>query len=550
MAEFLNISFPDLPPSFLLQLFRHLPSYKDIIALQLTCKHLFNLGRSWSIWTDRLEREYGLRLKTTGECEDETPLKLFRETISVSTELRYWGVFTDGGCDEQYHTYWVDNAFTSITGDAFCSELGTDVHCIGIMVDGILDRDAQTLADREYMVQRCKLPAGRVLNDLIDGSDVGQRLHSWTTHELVHFMLTLYHDWEMGGMLGAMLFADLDENEVAEERRKMDDLVRRIDRFQKLSYFGILRYFPAVTGLTSDVSSMSFATKEHHDPHLYYYDTNFTEVYNTQIDCPVVGVIESVTISRQGQFSCPVATGVLFSVQFRQQNHNEDIKHEELVNRFVDISESHSCLEFADKVDFQSIMEAHEKGDLSCEILSQGQSAVGQWIEFESKDSSHSLVTPLLWFHFYSREEIQQQSQQDWLVMNDPDQMDQDVEHEIEANSDISHSQPESLPDMNMDMLFEAESSLGDLEDLAADFQAEDEQMLAPMEQLSSSSEENQMTIPLTKRVGANGILLKLITQENRMTEMNDFHPNPNIDINSVVLQGKKIVLPKGLYCV
>lgn len=464
-------------------------------------------------------------------------------------------MFTDGGCDEEFHAYWVDHAFTSTSWNAFCSERGIDVHCIGMMAEGIRERDEQTLAEREYMITRCKVPASRVFNDHLEQSqDICQRLRLWPTPELANFLLALYHDFEMGGDLGSMLFADCDEGvELMEEQNKLRDFVARLEVHKRLSSVGILRFLPHSNGFTSDLTSLSFTTEETQDPRLYYYDTSFTEVLNDQNNAQaIVGVIDSVTISRQGAFSCPVASGVLFSVQFKSQN--QDYLHEEIVAEFAKITTSKSSTQFTDKADLQSILSASERGELSSEILTQGQSAVGQWVEFDSQQDSLSeagqclSVKPLLWFHFHSKDEIQEQNDPEWVEIHDEDQVEQDLDVDVEESSVESHSFAGSLPEMNMEMLVDAESILGDLEDITVDLQGEEEQVLE--DHPPPLTEENKMTIPLTKRVGGNSVLLKLISQENRMGEFRDSHSIPNIDINAIILTGKKIVLPKGLYCV
>lgn len=53
--------------------------------------------------------------------------------------------------------------------------------------------------------------------------------------------------------------------------------------------------------------------------------------------------------------------------------------------------------------------------------------------------------------------------------------------------------------------------------------------------------------MPLNRPVGGNVVLLKLIRSEDRMDEFEDFHSEPNIDISSMVLKGKKLTLPVGV---
>ena len=50
----------------------------------------------------------------------------------------------------------------------------------------------------------------------------------------------------------------------------------------------------------------------------------------------------------------------------------------------------------------------------------------------------------------------------------------------------------------------------------------------------------------LSSRVSGNVVLVKLIHPENLMEEFRDLHSDPNIDINAILLNGKKITLPVG----
>lgn len=56
-------SLTDAPSDFLLGVFLSLDDFQDVIALQSTCKLLLEIGRSRAVWTDRLRKEYGLRLE-------------------------------------------------------------------------------------------------------------------------------------------------------------------------------------------------------------------------------------------------------------------------------------------------------------------------------------------------------------------------------------------------------------------------------------------------------------------------------------------------------
>lgn len=64
-------SLTELPCDFLLRLFINIPSVRDLVALQSTCKRLHVLGRTSVVWTDRLKKEYDLEIKVRPEFHQE-----------------------------------------------------------------------------------------------------------------------------------------------------------------------------------------------------------------------------------------------------------------------------------------------------------------------------------------------------------------------------------------------------------------------------------------------------------------------------------------------
>ena len=51
----------------------------------------------------------------------------------------------------------------------------------------------------------------------------------------------------------------------------------------------------------------------------------------------------------------------------------------------------------------------------------------------------------------------------------------------------------------------------------------------------------------LTQQHTCNGVLVKLIEPENRMTEWHDQHDGPNIDVNTVIFKGRQHALPQNV---
>lgn len=51
----------------------------------------------------------------------------------------------------------------------------------------------------------------------------------------------------------------------------------------------------------------------------------------------------------------------------------------------------------------------------------------------------------------------------------------------------------------------------------------------------------------LKHRVSANVVCVKLINQEDLMSEWGDDHEAPNIDINCIAFNGRRVTLPPGM---
>lgn len=114
----------------------------------------------------------------------------------------------------------VDNLFVPNHWQAFCSEFGRNVNCVGVLMPTELDRDLRQQEDRRYMIHKCRVPASRIfLDPHIAGTDLAtKRLQGWSQLELVNFMVALYHDMEAGGMWGAMLLHGVQPADIAAER--------------------------------------------------------------------------------------------------------------------------------------------------------------------------------------------------------------------------------------------------------------------------------------------------------------------------------------------
>lgn len=116
----------------------------------------------------------------------------------------------------------MDNLFLPNNWEAFCSEFGCNVNCIGVLVDRDLPRDLVEEQERQYMLHKCRIPASHLFNDPVQhGTDeVLKKLKEWSRTRLINFMVTLYNDLEGGGVWGELLLHGVPQNEIPQERVK------------------------------------------------------------------------------------------------------------------------------------------------------------------------------------------------------------------------------------------------------------------------------------------------------------------------------------------
>jgi len=53
-------------------------------------------------------------------------------------ELRFVGLYTDGGTDQNLMRYWLDYAFSPYDWLYYCSEVGNNINCVGVL-GGVAD---------------------------------------------------------------------------------------------------------------------------------------------------------------------------------------------------------------------------------------------------------------------------------------------------------------------------------------------------------------------------------------------------------------------------
>ena len=115
----------------------------------------------------------------------------------------------------------MDNMFTPNHWESFCSEFGKNVNCVGVMVEGELEKDIRKREERNFMIHKCRIPASRVFNETYHHTGIEEavrRLQAWSRPELVNFMIALCNDMEAGGMWGELLLHGVPEAERDSEK--------------------------------------------------------------------------------------------------------------------------------------------------------------------------------------------------------------------------------------------------------------------------------------------------------------------------------------------
>lgn len=236
--------FQELPSDFVIRTFCLIDDVRDVLSLQGTCKRFCALGRSRLVWLPRLEKDLGIRLEDCFDGDDSSLQQLYHRANSGRLEdVRYWGVMTDGGCDNDWLHYWVDNMFVPNHWESYCSAGGRNVHCFGLLLCDELEHDKQAAADREYIIRKCRYPAARLFYQHFSHRSIDNAyslLQCWSTPELEHFVLALYHDLQHGGPLGGLLEMGLHGQDLQQEREHMHGVMQRLEHQVSVNSRGIM----------------------------------------------------------------------------------------------------------------------------------------------------------------------------------------------------------------------------------------------------------------------------------------------------------------------
>ena len=508
----------------------------SIVALQMTCRGFweFTVRRDAYVWLLKLKREFDYRI-TGGQEVPPDYLGMYRRLARKSQRpetLRFVGVYTNGSVDpvsprdlgmwpglghvgqendlgSRMKTYWADNAFKEEMSP-FCSVVGQNVDVVGVLLDGHAALLRRERGDRAYMQRRTRF-ARFWLRRLAEEGGLGQNLDEVfpgdfpTDHQLRSFFLSILEWYELGRGIGQTLFIEADDEDDDEDDDGAD---------------GGLDQLVEARG----VRERLLAENRHLGRAIVADPTYANVVYDSSlIDGLVDGsrsyrrcVAERFIISQAGELTCPVKSGFVFgAVLGSRPVGNLDGGRDAWVSK---MQQSLGALRA-----YENIMRL----DMVMELCDQGLLPGIEAIHLcESGDESQDTLRGSVFVEF-TREELGDGCVDQWFPIgfflfdvgwrNGPSAASNARDLTELAGRQVSSS------------VIEIHRSDSD-----HDVHAEDaEDLLYP-----PPDPRTEMNVRLQLRRMLDALAIKLVTQENRMQEMEDSHEAPNIDLTRFLCQG------------
>ena len=502
----------------------------SLASLQMTCRGLseFMARRDAYFWLLKLKEEFDC-IQGSGVPEDLDYSGLYRRLKRQSRRpktLRFVGIYTNGSVDPisppdhgmwpsregeddgpglRLKTYWADNAFKEDMSP-FCSVAGQNVDVVGVLLDrhsALLECERR---DRQYMQRRTQFARFWVRRMAEEGA-MGQNMAELfgvfpTDHQLRTFFLSILEWFELGRGIGQTLFMEMDEEE--EDDDGDDDGVDRLleARSVRERLLAVDRHLGhAITADPKDANIV--------------YDASL-------IDGLVDGsrsyrrcVAERFIISRAGELTCPVKAGFVFGAELGSRAaRNMEGGRDGWVGS---MQRSLGTLRAFDNImRLDMVMERCDQGLLPrievihlCESddMRQNEFRGSVFVEFvrgERDDGPSDRWSPIGFFLFDVA----------WKngtsASGDARDLTELAGRPVSSSMIVIHRR-----DLDQD------TDVGDAED------AEGVQ-----------DPRTELNVRLQLRRMLDAVAIKLVTQENRMEEMEDMHEAPNIDLTRCLCEG------------
>jgi len=220
--------------------------------------------------------------------------------------LRWRGVSTDGGVDNDDRRYWVDKMFCPSEWDSYCSVRPMDVHCMGELEDGLAEVDQHAADRRAFMMERLRIPVRVVYGAApADGAggigEMAESLDTWSMAEMETMLLELWEGYQAGFPFGQLLFQGLHGSRRAAEIERVARIAEEILEARAVPSVE-LRYDAA------DHNAVSVPRAP-----LARCGGPADGIAQGSNDTPqLLAMADQLVVSRKGQFSCPVKAGAVF----------------------------------------------------------------------------------------------------------------------------------------------------------------------------------------------------------------------------------------------
>ncbi|KAG7672171.1 hypothetical protein Ndes2526B_g06845 [Nannochloris sp. 'desiccata'] len=592
-----NLTIQALDQGCLQELFSRCTT-NDLPAIAQTCKAFRDLlAESELVWARRLGADYRMQLDVHNSSLPGSLYPLAKQiytTPSKDGTLRFQGCLVNGSVDDMNMWYWVDNLFKN-DRSYFCSDASSNVDCLGLLLDGEVERNKKHTAANHYMRHRCRYAAALFEHihhpELANAEEILMNMvEGWSDQQLENFFLSLAENVQndANNPIGRLLFYDVPEDRIAAEEHRIRSIVAYLkDRLKSLKKDLII--LPGTSDGTTSTTSNTDRRQE------TLFDSTVLPKLQPNYPHRVSTIIYELHLSRAGSLTCPVQTGVIFvGIINRSQLKGLDAKT--AAERLHAATKDPICTAFNGLDSMEKLLSAENDGHLTksarSTIIDQ---LAGVSIEFKHKEEEATMSVgggkvpliswkPLLWFHFNSAEEF------DAINEIELDALNEIASEEEEEMEDVEEEQPSSSITVDAAGSHGAHSgavaeenqepwSDADVEDMsqgqpliyppaataAAGGDADVEQQDQGQEQADDEIEEeedapivppfmvdhtvgrNELHIPLKTPIVGNVIMVKLINQENLMDELMDGHMYPNIDMTHVHVIGKKIIMPEGI---
>lgn len=375
-------------------------------GLRKASKRMEALTKMPTLWKDKVERDFALgrmAQKMDGGCVEEMYTSVMQAWEAIGKQdverVEFEGVFTDGGCDAKNLHYWIGNAFFDEFADCYCSERGSNVHCVAEMVSNMGGTPAiETRREyRKHLLNWCQ-PLIRFIQrqDPEEGDLLVSQVVTWTTERLAAFLRQAFEEFLRGSPIMATILMDIPP----EERREMLLLMR--DLVSPACPYLVEQDEREITypnGGKNDIMCI----KRLMDPPL---DTRGCGKGH-------LSVISKVEVCRHGDFSCPVACGAIFMC-----GYDYSCTSRSLLETMKESVGHGFCRVFDDVSSTDHVVSL--SGKELPEIKMVQATEVGEWVEFRSprqdKEGRRKLreslsegtleFWPMVWFKFRDRASI------------------------------------------------------------------------------------------------------------------------------------------------